>query len=596
MSLDLAEIAALSPQELETKARENPAWFKEVERLFSLAATEDQKEVQLHYFTPSNPMALPAHLSTARELVLCGGNRSTKTTTALVELAIRATGHIPASLLDIYPLEKLHGPIRARIVCASLTDTLEPVIKPKLQWDHWNGRGDPGSIGPNGLPQGHWGLIPRHCLHTGTWAGAYQEKYRILKTVFCTLCPVMAHTDRPCRGCDAGLPKTLDGRRHRWPDSWGGISTIQMTSYDQDVAAFSGSSMHLVLHDELPPSDIYRENQLRVLDVRGQIITAFTPPDEAGANRADVSWFFDYVYEPGLPGPSKHPHIDTFNLLTEKNGALNAQDIEDLSERLTEQQREARLYGRFVHLSGVIFSLFTRVESMWCFRCGKRAMTQDGRCLTCSGDNTTEFTHVIEPFPLPATWPILFVIDPHPRKPDALGWFAVTPSDDLMMVGNLEAEGTAKDVAKVVREYEEIHHFAVSRRLMDPNMATETNDKQQRGWTMRRGYDAEGLRCDLANDEMTAGIQTVMEYLKPDTISRRPRLTFFSTCARAIQGMSRWSWDEWTRQGDREPKERVSERHKDHADLVRYAVMDRPSFSGYRMSGTFEHKRSRRRG
>src|ERR1043166_6207931 len=98
-----------------------------------LQATEkDQQETQLAYYEPVNPRARGLHLSTAREVAIVGGNRSSKTDTTLADLAIQLTGHIPRSLMLDYPRQKLGRPIRARVVCNSLTDPLEPVIKPKL--------------------------------------------------------------------------------------------------------------------------------------------------------------------------------------------------------------------------------------------------------------------------------------------------------------------------------------------------------------------------------------------------------------------------------------------------------------------------------
>lgn len=584
--LDLKELHDLSKADLIERARENPEWYRGILAQVTLAAEQDRKECQLAYYRVVNPNAIKVHLSTAREIVATGGNRSTKSGTALAELAIRATGHIPLGMLDTYPLEKINGAIRARIVCNSLTDTWPPVIRPKLQWDHWNGVGDPSE------GRGHWGWIPRHCLTGGTWEKAFSERYRTLHVSFCTVCPIMVCTGDGCRGCAVGME--LVNGMHKWPQRYAGTSTIQITSYDQDISAFAGSSLHLILHDEMPPPDIYRENRLRTLDVKGQIITAFTPPDEIGASRADASWFHDEVYEPGLPGPNKHPQIDTITLFTEDNEILDAADIAAMAERMTEEQRETRLHGRFMHLSGVVYKHFTDATAWWCFGCQKRiAFPVDGTCYVCKGSNLVEYSHVCDPFPIPSSWPIIFVTDPHPRKPDALGWFAIAPSDDIFLIENIEQDGTTGDVAKEVRRIEERLPNRPVKRLMDPNIATETNDKMQRGWTMRKAYDDEGLRCDLANDEINVGIDNVEDLLRPDRATRRPRFQIFRHCAHAIQGMKRWAWDEWTRQGDKEPKEKVREKHKDHCDLVRYLANDRPSYAGYTRGMMFRHRGQR---
>lgn len=496
-------------------------------------------------------MAKRVHESMASEIAIVGGNRSSKTDTMMAELAIRMTGHVPVSLESVYPREKFATlPIRARVVCNSLTDTLEPVIKPKLRWDQWNGVGDPKD------GRGHWGWIPQSCLKGGTWEKAYSEKYRTLSV----------SVDNFWTGSD-GSTRSVRG-----------TSTCQFLSYDQDITAFSGSSMHWVGHDELPQSDIYRENRLRTLDVRGQILTAFTPPDEIGQARADVSLFYDEVYEPGR---LLKPGFETIVLHTEANRILDPVAIAELAAKLTDEQREVRLHGNFLHLSGVIYSLFTQGESVWCFRCQKKIVPVAGQCLTCHGDDIETFSHVIDAHAVPNNWPIVMVIDPHPRKADAIGWFAITPSDDIVMVAEGECSGTAADVWRYVQTQEDRLGLYTRKRLMDPNIAVETNDKMGRGWTIKRAYDEVGLRCELANDEINTGIQNVQDLLKPDQRTRRPRFRTFRSNQKFIYGMSHWSWDEWSRGGDKEPKEKVRDKAKDFPDLVRYLANDKPSYRRY---------------
>ncbi len=561
MALDLAALARMTQEQMTAYVEAHPDVLDQVAAL----AQDDRKRTQLAYYALANPMAARAHTTLAREIAIVGGNRSSKTDTMMAELAIRMTGHVPMSLSQTYPREKLaHLPIRARVVCNSLTDTLEPVIKPKLRWDQWNGVGDPNE------GRGHWGWIPQHCLKGGTWEKAYSEKYRTLAV----------DVDNYWVGAD-GRTRSVRG-----------TSTCQFLSYDQDLSAFSGSSMHWVGHDELPPSDIYRENRLRTLDVRGQIFTAFTPPDEIGMSRADVGWFYDEVYESGLQGK---PGFETIRLFTEQNSILDAAAIADLISKLTDDQRAVRLHGEFLHLTGVIYSLFMRGEATWCFKCAKRVHLVAGACLTCQGDDVETFTHVIDPHPIPTNWPIVMVIDPHPRKKDAIGWFAITPSDDVVMVAEAEADGTAADVKRVIDDVERSHRFLVRKRLMDPNIATETNDKMGRGWTIRKAYDDAGIRCDLANDEVNAGIQAVTDLLKPDRATRRPRFRVFNTCQKFIYGMTHWAWEEHARPGDKEPKEKVRDKAKDFPDLIRYLANDHPTYSRYALGAQIVHGPMRER-
>lgn len=560
-NIDLSQFAGFTTLDFARYFQQHPEAKEKFHEFFSVS-DDDYKTTQLAYYVPMNDMAAPVHRSTAREIAIVGGNRSGKTETALVELIIRATGHVPMALKATYPTQNLRPPIRGRVVCNSLTDTLEPVIKPKLRWDQWNGPEGPES------GRGHWGWVPRRCLWGGDWEKAYSEKYRTLRL----------SVDTHWVGTNGAINRIT------------GISQIQFLSYDQDLSAFSGTSLHVAIHDELPPSDIYRENRMRTLDTKGTIITAFTPPDEAGGQRGDVAWFFDQVYERGLAGPGKDPSIDTFVLFTERNKILSSADLELITRTLTEEQKQARLYGQFQHLSGVVYPLFASYPSTWCFQCSKKSLGQSRECSTCGGTNVEPFCHVIDPFEIPKEWPVIFVIDPHPRKKDAMGWFAISPSDQVIMIGEHEGEGDAGDVAKQILDWERLHQILPAQRLMDPNIATQTNDRLEHGWTLRMAYDRVGIRCDLPSDRMDVGIQNVNALLRPDPGLRQPRFLCFSTNRRFIFGMRHWAWEEWSRQAsDKEPKEVVRERHKDFPDLLRYCANVNPSFTMYKRRQHAEH-------
>ena len=197
-----------------------------------------KKRHQLLFYQPASEGAKQVHLSTAKEIIVTGGNRSSKTETALVEALIQGTGILPYCLEGIYPRVP-KPPIRIRVVCKSITNVLEPIIKPKLQWWKWSGRE------PEGGENGHWGWIPPHLLINEDWSKSWSEKNRML---------------------------TLSNG-----------TQIQFMSHDQDPEDFSGGSFHLILLDEGPPKAIYTENKMRTIDTGGQLIMSMTPPDEETA-------------------------------------------------------------------------------------------------------------------------------------------------------------------------------------------------------------------------------------------------------------------------------------------------------------------------
>ena len=513
-----------------------------------------RQEEQVRFYQPVNEEAKKIHLSVAKEVVTVGGNRSSKTDTHLVEMVIQMTGIVPVCLEGVYPSQKLRCPIRARIVCESLTNTWEPVIKPKLQYDKWNGRGETGG------PFGHWGWIPKAFLTKGKWEDSWSEKTRTL-TLTC--------------GC-----------------------TMNVMSYDQDVGDFSGGSFQLILHDEGPPHSIYRENKMRTIDVGGRLMIAMTPPDDESA-AWDAAWVYDELYEKGLGGPSKDPNIDSFTLFTEHNRILQQSEIDIVFKGLSPRQKEVRGHGRFLHLGGRIYPLYTDRTQLWCFTCNDIAlMDNDGNCVTCHAKYTTEFCHYVEPFDLGYNWPCVFLLDPHPRKANMMSWVVIDPSDDQYQVGELEVDGDPVDVWNKVRDFEKALGVNVVKRLVDPNMGeSPAHSAGKRNITVRQEYDAVGLRCALADDNFTTGKNRVTALLKPDPKTRSPRLHIFTRCPITNSQMNKFSWDEYTRYSSdmRDPKARPREKHDDFPKLLGYLENSNPTFAGL-MMGAQPYRRSDRVG
>jgi len=460
---------------------------------------------QLELAEVVNPKAIGIHMATTKEVLAVGGNRSSKTDSNLLDLVISMTGIIPYSLKDVYPKEKIHCPGRYRLVCESLTNTWAPVIRPKLQWWVWNGRGKPGG------QFGHWGWIPQRFLKRGKWEDSWSEKERTL-TLTC--------------GC-----------------------TLQIMSYDQETQDQSGTSLHRVIFDEAPDASMYRENLIRTMDTGGQVYSGFTPPDEVGRAMRG-SWIYS-LFEKGLDGPEKDPGVTSINLFTEENKILDAKSIEEVSKGLSPEQREVRLHGAFIHLSGRIYPLFTNTARNYCFTCNSVVILNNGKCVTCEQQNVTSFNHVIEPFEAAYRWPVAFFIDPHPRKPNMCMWVAIDPADDWYVLNEMEVDGDPATVRDRVLAWEHNLHIDVVARYIDPRMAgSPAHSAGKRHITVRSEFDAVGLRCALASDSFEVGHKRVREMLKPDPRSKSPRLLVFNHCRHFIKQMREYVWSEWGGKGD----------------------------------------------
>ncbi len=518
-----AELAKLSTQELMRLAEEAIATKKAM-----------RQERQLFFYEPVSPEARKIHFAKAHEVVIVGGNRSSKTDTVLAEIAMRMTGEIPLSLEADYDKSRVHPPIRVRLVVESLTNTWEPHLKPKLQWQKWDGMDAPWG------KRGHWGWIPKDFLIKGSWDESWSEKNRIL---------------------------TLRNG-----------SILQVMSYDQDPRDFASGQFDVIDHDEGPSEAIYRENKQRATE---QIFTQFTPPDDESVSWR-AAWICDQLYEKGLEGPNKDPQIDSFTLFTEDNRYLTTDYVSHMIRGLTALQKSVRTRGAFIHLSGRIFPSYTDKTERWCFRCNK--ITMDNPCPECQGTDVAEFCHFIEPLEQAYSWPIVFLIDPHPRKAHHIIWVAVSPWDDNYVVGEMTVDkDDAEETARRVFEYEEEKDLYIAKRLVDPNMAlAPAGTMNRRTSTVRDELDAVGLKCDLPDDNRHTGRMRVKALLRPDPRTKAPRLQVFNNCIGVNFMMKHWVFGEWRlwTATQRDPKPIPVEKNSDYPTLLQYFANANLTYSG----------------
>ena len=502
---------------------------------------QDRQVNQLRYYQPVSDKARRIHLSCARTIGVGGGNGSSKTDSSLVELVIRATGQIPLSLQDSYPREKLRGPIQTRVVVESLTTTLFPIILPKLDYRRWQG------VDPAGGARGHWGWIPQSCLIEGSWDKSWKAHERILR----------------CYYRDELMGRIV------------GESTIQFMSYDQDPSDFASGDFHLVLHDEPPKEAIWVENMARTMRVDGTMLLAMTWPDDP---TIAVDWMLDRLYYPAQPGPQHDPSIVWINLDTTENKNLNQTAIARTAGQMSAAERSARIFGQPITLSNRVHPLFTDESRTWCFACQELALLDDaGACGRCGARDTVRFAHV-EPLQAVHTYPVLQVLDPHPRKPHMLLWLQITPEDDLEQIAELEVDDVPAVVWSQVQDLERDYGWTQVSRLMDPNMGRSASGTD-REVTWQDAFDQVGMRIDLADDG-EVGRRLFNDYLKPDAHTKRPRYRVDPRCVRTIYQLKRYCWDDFKRTAEKGQKQRPKQKHDDYATMIKYAVNSNPTFRG----------------
>lgn len=351
-------------------------------------------------------------------------------------------------------------------------------------------------------------------------------------------------------------------------------------SKDQDAEDFASGDLDACMLDEPPLLAQYRETEARVMGKNGRILLAMTWPDDPSIN---VDWLFDEMYEPGQPGPSKDPDKVWLNLFTLDNKTLDHEGTALKAKSWSDEIKQVRLYGQPIRFSNRVHAGFTDQPKVWCFDCQKDTVTVDKRCTNtrdghpCKSESTVRYCHVEHRETKPG-WPVIWLLDPHPRKPHMFCWVALDPYDDWHVLRTDECAGTPDDVAEQVFALENDNGWRIAKRMIDPNMGRSPAGIQ-RDVTWQDEFDAVGLITDLSDDS-GVGHQRVDHLLRPDLNTLRPRITFEpgEATESGVLQMKRYLWDDYRRDLDKGQKQKTKDKYDDYPTLLKYLANEDPRF------------------
>lgn len=431
----------------------------------------------------------------------------------IVELLWHLTKWYP----EWYPAEnRFRGPVKIRLNCEDFTEALPNVLTPKLE--EW-------------LPESE--LVDRKKNQQG-----YYVKYLF-----------------------------KDG------------STLSIMTYEQESKKHEGTSHHIVAYDEPPPRDIRVAEKRGLVDYNGREMFGLTPLSEP--------WLFDEIYDTDDPTVASYiadmrdnlrremtqelldaytnipPSIREFYakfFLNKMIGTHSEDAIHNFEKDLMPHEIDARIHGKFMHLAGLIYPIFSSV-------------------------------HIIDPIPLRPSWPRYFGLDPHDRKGQFCLWAAVDPTEDVYVYRErrFQLPMIIPDCTREVKRLEQMYSEKVIRRLIDPNFGAKIYGNSGRTvaqeWSKHSQDQNYRMTFTMANDDVVAGHNKVYEYMKYDTTKpispdNHPKLYVFNTCKDLIKYLKHYTWDEWEgkTKDKRSEKEAPKDKWKDYPDVLRYILMDNPRY------------------
>ncbi len=336
-------------------------------------------------------------------------------------------------------------------------------------------------------------------------------------------------------------------------------SHFNIMTYEQDKSEFEGPTLQWVWFDEPPPEEIFGACVSR-LRKGGYIIMTMTPLTGA-------VWVFDRLND---PWQSKEQSWSIIWADIEANcrqhgtrGVLEHHNIERMTAEYPPEEREARLSGKPLYLEGRIFPTFNR----------------DVHCVP----RETIEQKLKEPHTK------YMVVDPHDRKPFAIGWCLVDETDDIYWFDewpnepfiSCKTNNQIEDYVELIKSKE--NNAKIEGRIIDARYGNRAS--VQAGKTIRDEFDEHDMTFHNSytdnNASISAGHIKVREYLAYDKdlplcTTNKPKMYFADDCLNLVYGMMNYTYDEFRRK-DQGTKEKPRELHKDFPDLVRYMVMDDPT-------------------
>lgn len=354
---------------------------------------------------------------------------------------------------------------------------------------------------------------------------------------------------------------------------------ITFKSYDQGAGAFQSDDIDEIWNDEEPPLDIVKEQKMRLIDRNGRMLISMT------SLKGITDFIRDYFedcdiletkYAPlvkkELPVRAKKGNADIFFLWTTDNKYIDQKRLLEEVALMPETDRMTRIYGMPTNLAGKIYMSFGRD------------------------------THVIPLDDAPTSGNQLWnVIDPHDRKPWAMGWYLVNKNGTVYCVDEYPSEQnfnemlyddkTFEDYAKIIKDKEALLRSVFNcggaiRRRIDPNFGNKTVQFAERKGGQSKTTPIKelaklGLNYKDAIDALEAGHLEVRKWLhwvkKDGQFIVAPAFVLTDNCKNHINHLTRYSRkDIMGSDGDVKDKVAPQQKYKDFSDLVRYLLMANP--------------------
>lgn len=310
---------------------------------------------------------------------------------------------------------------------------------------------------------------------------------------------------RPLRG---GKPKKNQGGvEYFWVDEKTG-STLEIMSNMQDPDVFEGWDGHYILFDEPPKREIWIGCKRGLAVTNGRALVTATLLKEAWIHREVIK----KVDEKGKPDPT------VFNVTGEiydnEGYGLTTEGIKNFANSLTEEEKQARLFGIPSYMSGLVYPGFKRE------------------------------THLVDRHDIPLDWIVDIAIDCHPAKEQAVLFMATDPRNYKYLIDEIWMHGDGTQLADEIMRRVGRSRYRVNVVLIDHSAKGDSNQEFTTYAKIDEVLNRYQLSLDTYKKDEDGGIKQARTLLKGP--NNKPSLSIFNDLPRTIYEIEGYMYDDKT--------------------------------------------------
>jgi phage terminase large subunit-like protein len=297
---------------------------------------------------------------------------------------------------------------------------------------------------------------------------------------------------------------------------------------DQDPKEFESATLGWAWFDEPCSEAIYKATVARMR--KGGIII-FTATPLTGS-----AWIYDQIFTNPQQGQRDYIEADVEANCRQHGvrGILEHENIEKMVTEYSDEDKQARIFGKFQHLTGLVYKKFNRK------------------------------IHVIKPFKVTLNdFIVVQRYDCHPRNPDAVGWYAIDRKGRMFVIDEIYENCPIDELAYRIKNKDS--NYRVVDWRIDPSAFIVD---QHTSTSVAKKMEEFGLTYLPATKDRTQAIiatRDMIDYeINNGVYTKEPMIYFFDTCIRHIYEAEHWQYNEYT--GKAADRHGQSERPQDKDD------------------------------